>query len=334
MKFESDVEMQIEYSIEAVNLTKRYGDLVAVDHISFEVKKGEIFGFLGPNGAGKTTTIRMLTGVTKPTSGKAVISGFDVVSEPNRAKENVGVVPDVSYLYDEMTVWSNLIFSASLFGIPKETRETRARELLQLFGLYERRNDRVGAFSRGMQKRVMIAAALIHEPEIFFLDEPTTGLDVQSSRQIRGLIKELNRKGATVFLTTHYIEEADQLCHRIAILDRGKMITVDTPEKLKTTVEAEHIIEVSFDHTEDVANELNALSHFRGVVTTGDKFRLYVEDPSETLPLIFDLAKKNHWKVISVNTLMPSLEDAFVRLTGLHAEVMTIEKEHMKPVRG
>ncbi len=328
------VTMQAEYAIEVSNLTKKYGELVAVDHINFQVKKSEIFGFLGPNGAGKTTTIRMLTGVTKPTSGKAVISGFDVVREPIRSKGQVGVVPDVSYLYDEMSVWSNLIFSARLFSIPKETGETRARELLKLFGLYERRNDRVGAFSRGMQKRVMIAAALIHEPELLFLDEPTTGLDVQSSRQIREMVKELNRKGVTVFLTTHYIEEADQLCHSIAIIDRGRMITVDTPERLKTMVEAEHIIEVSFDHTEDIANKLKVLSHVKNVVTAGDKFRLCVEDPSETLPLIFDFAKEHQIKVLSVNTLKPTLEDAFCRLTGLQSEVMTIEKEHIRPGRG
>lgn len=180
----------------------------------------------------------------------------------------------------------------------------------------------------------MIATALVHEPEILFLDEPTTGLDVQSSRQIRDLIKELNRNGTTVFLTTHYIEEADQLCQRVAIIDRGKIITVDTPEKLKTTVQAERIIEVSFDRVEDMTNKLQRLSSVRDVVAAGDKFRLYVEDPSETLPSIFHFAKKNHLKVTSVSTLRPTLEDAFVKLTGLRPEVMAIEKEHAKSAEG
>jgi ABC-2 type transport system ATP-binding protein len=322
--------MPSEKAIVVSDLTKYYGALLAVDHISFNVERGEIFGFLGPNGAGKTTTIRVLTGVTKPTSGVAMISGFDVMREPIKAKGLVGVAPEVSCLYDEMTAWDNINFSAKLHGIPKGKRTALARELLELFGLYERRNDHVNTFSGGMKKRLMIATALVHEPEILFLDEPTTGLDVQSSRQIRDLIKELNGKGTTVFLTTHYIEEADQLCQRIAIIDRGKVITVDTPEKLKTMVQVEHIIEVSFDHAEGIVNKLKGLNRVKDVITSGDKFRLYVEDPSETLPFIFHFAEKNHLKVTSVSTLKPTLEDAFVKLTGLRPEVMTIEKEHAK----
>jgi ABC-2 type transport system ATP-binding protein len=326
--------MPSQSAIEVSNLTKYYGKLLAVDHINFEVKSKELFGFLGPNGAGKTTTINMITGVTKPTSGAAFILGHDVTQEPVKAKEHVGVVPDVSGVYDEMTAWDNITFSAKLHGVPKEKRATCARELLELFGLYDRRNDRASTFSRGMKRRLMTTTALVHEPEILFMDEPTTGLDVQSSRQIRSLIKELNKKGTTVFLTTHYIEEADQLCQRIAIIDRGKIITVDNPEKLKTMVQVEYVIEVSFDHAEEISDKLKRLSHVKDVVTAGDKFRLYVEEPSETLPLIFHFAKKNHLKVTSVNTLKPTLEDAFVKLTGLRPEVMAIEKEHIKPARG
>ena len=300
--------------------------MLAVDHINFNVKKGEIFGFLGPNGAGKTTTINMLTGVTKPTSGTAFISGFDVTREPIKAKELVGVVPEVSFLYDEMTAWDNINFSAKLHSVTKEKRTALAKEFLLLFGLNERRNNRVGTFSGGMKKRLIIATALMHEPETLFLDEPTTGLDVQSARQIRDLIKDLNEKGTTVFLTTHYIEEADHLCQRIAIINRGKIITVDTPEELKNTVKTENIIEVSFDHAGDIVDELKELSRVRNVVIAGDKFRLYVEDPTETLPSIIHFAEKNRLKVTSVSTVKPTLEDAFVKLTGLHPELMTIEK--------
>ena len=300
--------------------------MLAVDHINFNVKKGEIFGFLGPNGAGKTTTINMLTGVTKPTSGTAFISGFDVTREPIKAKELVGVVPEVSFLYDEMTAWDNINFSAKLHSVTKEKRTALAKEFLLLFGLNERRNNRVGTFSGGMKKRLIIATALMHEPETLFLDEPTTGLDVQSARQIRDLIKNLNEKGTTVFLTTHYIEEADHLCQRIAIINRGKIITVDTPEELKNTVKTENIIEVSFDHAGDIVDELKELSRVRNVVIAGDKFRLYVEDPTETLPSIIHFAEKNRLKVTSVSTVKPTLEDAFVKLTGLHPELMTIEK--------
>ena len=323
--------MPSKSAIEVSDLTKCYGKLLAVDRINFKVKKGEIFGFLGPNGAGKTTTINMLTGVTKPTSGTAFILGFNVTHESINAKEVVGVVPEVSFLYDEMTAWDNINFSAKLHSVTKEKRTALARELLLLFGLYERRNDRVGTFSGGMKKRLMIATALVHEPEILFLDEPTTGLDVQSARQIRDLIKELNRKGTTVFLTTHYIGEADLLCQRIAIIDRGKIITVDTPEELKNIVKTENIIEVSFDHAGDIVDKLKGLSRVRDVVIAGDKFRLYVEDPTETLPSIIHFAEKERLKVTSVSTVKPTLEDAFVKLTGLHPELMTLEKEHTKP---
>ena len=321
----------MEVAIKVCDLTKRYLNILAVDHINFEVYQGELFGFLGPNGAGKTTTINMLTGVTKLTSGAAFILGHNVTGETVKAKEHIGVVPDVSGVYDEMTALDNINFSAKLHGVPKEERIRQAKKFLELFGLYDRRNDRVGTFSRGMKRRLMIATVLVHEPDILFLDEPTTGLDVQSSRQIRDLIKELNRKGVTVFLTTHYIEEADQLCQRIAIIDRGKIITTDTPENLKTTTQVEHVIEVSFDHAKNIGSELKRLGHVKDVVATGDKFRLYVKEPSETLPLIFDFAKKKRLRIMSISTLKPTLEDAFVKLTGLYPEVMAVEKEHVKP---
>lgn len=323
--------MPSESAIAVSDLTKCYGKLLAVDHINFTVKKGEIFGFLGPNGAGKTTTINMLTGVTRPTSGTAFISGFDVKHENIRAKKLVGVVPEVSFLYDEMTAWENIIFSAKLHSVPKKKRTALAQELLRLFSLYERRNDQVGTFSGGMKKRLMIATALVHEPELLFLDEPTTGLDVQSARQIRDLIKELNGKGTTVFLTTHYIEEADQLCQRIAIINRGQIITVDTPEELKNTVKTENIIEVSFEYAGDIVEDLKELSRVKTVATAGDKFRLYVEDPAETLASIIHFAEKNCLRITSISTLKPTLEDAFVKLTGLHPELMTLEKERTKP---
>src|SRR4030065_2302137 len=260
-------ELAMEIAVRVQDLTKRYPNVLAVDHINFEVHKGEFFGFLGPNGAGKTTTINILTGVTKTTSGVASILGYNLAKEPVKAKEHIGVVPDTSNLYDEMTAWANIIFCAKLHGVPKEKREKRANALLELVGLYDRRNDRLGTFSRGMKKRMMIAAALVHEPEILFLDEPTTGLDVQCAREVRGLIRELNRSGTTVFLTTHYLEEADLCCQRIAIIAKGKIITQDTPEKLKLSTQAEQAMEVSFDHARAVAAKLKRLNHVRDVVT-------------------------------------------------------------------
>lgn len=312
------------------DLTKHYGDIIAVNSISFDVKQGEIFGFLGPNGAGKTTTLRLLTGQTRPTSGSATVAGYNIVHEPIKAKEHVGVVPEVSSLYDEMSAWDNLIFAAELYGVPRDERGKRAKELLELFGLYARRMDHVGNFSRGMKRRLAIAAALIHKPEILFLDEPTTGLDVQSMRMIRNLVKELNANGTTIFLTTHYIEEADQLCQRLGIINQGKIAVVDNPEKLKASIEEKHIVEISFSQSNDVSDKLRGLKYVSDVSRLGDKFRLYVEDTSEAVPLLTDFARNSGLKIISINTLKPSLEDAFVKITGLSLEIMATEKEQVK----
>jgi ABC-2 type transport system ATP-binding protein len=316
--------------VKTEGLTKLYGDILAVDNVNLEVVEGEIFGLLGPNGAGKTTTIRMLTGQTKPTSGTTKVASYDITHEPIKAKQQMGVVPEVSNIYDEMSAWDNLIFAAQLYSVPKIEREKRAKELLELFGLYERRKDRVVGFSRGMKRRVTIAAALIHKPKMLFLDEPTTGLDVQSSRMIRNLIKELNDSGVTIFLTTHYIEEADQLCQRVAIINQGRIVVVDNPEKLKAAMEERHVIEISFSPSRDLNDKLRGLSCVNNVSRLGDKFRLYVDDASEVIPSLIDFARKNSLKIISINTLKPSLEDAFVRLTGLSPDVMATEKEPIK----
>ncbi|MGA2681584.1 MAG: ATP-binding cassette domain-containing protein [Candidatus Bathyarchaeia archaeon] len=318
--------------IEVVNLTKRYDNILAVDNINFEVKKGEIFGFLGPNGAGKTTTTKMLTGQTRPTSGTLTVAGKNMVREPIEAKESIGVVPENSNVYDEMSAWDNLIFAAQLYRVPKVEREKKAKELLELFGLYERRKDRAGVFSQGMKRRLTIAAGLIYKPMLLFLDEPTSGLDVQSSRMIRNLIKDLNRTGVTIFLTTHYIEEADQLCQRIAMINKGKIVALDSPEKLKASVEKHQIIEVSFDQTRNLEQKLSTLKGLEKVVQFGDKFRLHVRSTSEEVPLLSDFASKNNLKIISINTLNPSLEDALVEMTGLSPEIMANEKEQGKKV--
>ncbi len=326
--------MYMNNAIKVDGLTKYYGKLLAVDHISFKVMQGSIFGLLGPNGAGKTTTVRLLTGQTKPSSGVVTVADYDVIREPIKAKEHVGVVPEVSNLYDEMSAWDNLIFAAELYGVSKNERGKRAKELLELFGLYERCRDHVGDFSKGMKRRLTIAAALIHKPAILFLDEPTTGLDVQSSRMIRNLIKELNKNGATIFLTTHYIEEADQLCQRVAIINQGKIVAADNPEKLKAAIEEQHVIEVSFSPAQILEDKLRGLNYVNNIARVGDKFRLYVEDSSEVVPLLIDFARENSLKVISINTLKPSLEDAFVKITGLSPEVMATEKEQVKREKG
>ena len=217
-------------AIEVQNLTRNYNGLRAVDGISFSVEPGEIFGFLGPNGAGKTTTIRMLTGQLLPSSGTAKVAGYDVVSERQQLKPRIGVVFDCQNLYERMSARENLVFSARLYRV----RKSRVDEVLAQVGLTERSGDKIQKYSNGMKQRVLIARALLHKPEVLFLDEPTRGLDPHIARDIRSLVNRLAKDGMTVFLTTHYMEEADQLCQRVAFLDRGGIVALDAPEKLKT----------------------------------------------------------------------------------------------------
>jgi len=318
----------LEKAIEVRDLTKRYGEILAIDHISFDVKEGEVFGFLGPNGAGKTTTIRVLTGLCRPTAGTACISGFDVVSEIVEVKKRIGVVPEVSNLYDELSAFDNLLFMTQLYGIPRSQRRARAEELLKVFGLYERKGHLFGTFSRGMKRALTIAAGLIHSPKILFLDEPTVGLDVVAARNLRGLIGNLQKQGVTVFLTTHYLDEADLLCDRIAILVKGKIVKIDTPEMLKTVAEEEPIIEVSFKkmHPQIVEGLSERLPQFRVVAVGHNKVRIYGGSSAEVLETVLEYAKGNDILIEEVNSIKPSLEDAFIKITGLSPSVMATEK--------
>jgi len=229
--------------IQTFNLTKLYGEIIAVDRVSFEVKKGEIFGFLGPNGAGKTTTIRMLTGLSRPTDGKASILGLDINSRIVEIKKYIGIVPEISNLYDELSAIDNLLFMAQLYGVPRRKRRERAEELLKTFRLHERKDSLFRTFSRGMKRALTIAAALIHNPKVLFLDEPTAGLDVVAARSLRNLISNLHQQGITIFLTTHYLEEADLLCDHVAILVKGKILTIDTPQVLKAKTDKKSLEE-------------------------------------------------------------------------------------------
>lgn len=220
-------------AIEVNGLTKSFENITAVDNIRFSVNSGEVFGFLGPNGAGKTTTIRMLTGLSKPSNGKASILNYDVQTEISKIKKRVGVVPEASNLYDELSGFDNLVFMSQLFGVARSERIKRAEELLKTFGLYERKDGLFKKYSRGMKRALTIAAALVHKPDVLFLDEPTVGLDVVAARSLRNLIKNLHKQGITIFLTTHYLEEADSLCDRVAIIVKGKIVRIDTPKALK-----------------------------------------------------------------------------------------------------
>ncbi|MFW6113622.1 MAG: ATP-binding cassette domain-containing protein [Actinomycetota bacterium] len=301
-------------------LVKRYGDLIAVDGISFEVEPGELFGFLGPNGAGKTTTVNILTGVSLPTSGSASIHGHDVIKDSFRAKEAINVVPEVSNAYIEYSAWKNLMFTGALYGVSKKETARRAGELLQAFELYEKRDVKVRSFSQGMRRKLVIAMALINEPRVLFLDEPTTGLDVQSVLTIREMVRELNGKGITVFLTTHNLTEANVLCNRVAIIDRGRIVAIDTPENLKSAARSVQVVEVSFDREEALTGkDFTILSAVKEATRMGDKLRLMTEDPSATVSALTRHAEEKGLRITYINTPGPSLEDVFVELTGVDA---------------
>ncbi len=300
--------------IHASDLTKVFGKSIAVDHISFDVQKGEIFGFLGPNGAGKTTTTRMLTGVIPPDAGTATILGHDIRAEPVLAKQGFGVVPETSNAYADLTAWQNLMLMGELYGLPRARAEQRSSDLLGMVGLLERKDQKVQAYSKGMKQRLILAMALIHEPELLFLDEPTSGLDVQSTQMILSLLRDLNTQGTTIFLTTHNMEEANRLCHRVGIIRSGKMVAIDAPEKLKTAIDRVHKIEVSFDR--DMPD--NALAGLEGVTTanrTGDKWQITTQNKDATIHSLATFSQQNGVVIVTLNTLAPSLDEAFLRLT-------------------
>jgi len=311
------------HAIEVQNLTKIYpssgsgGGLLAVDHINFTVGKGEIFGFLGPNGAGKSTTQRMLTTLLTPTEGQILILGHDLADDSYPAKRQIGLVPEESNVYTELTAWDNLMFTGRLYRMSKTDRTIRAEELLKDFGLWEKKDVKAEEFSKGMKRRLSIAMAIIHKPALLFLDEPTPGLDVQSARTIQTLIRQLSSEGTTVFMTTHQIEEANQLCDRVAIINHGKIAAIDTPEKLKQTFQQVQSVEIAFTSSpKGLECKLTNLPNVSTVLKIGDKWRLYTETPPVLLPHLIKFSEEENLDIMSLNTLAPSLEDVFLQITG------------------
>ena len=301
-----------QYIIEVDNLTKRFGPLVAVDHVNFHVKQGELFGFLGPNGAGKTTTVRILIGVVKADEGKTTISGYPAGSL--KAKQVAGVVPEMSNAYPDLSGWDNLMLMCQLYGVTSSEAKERSKSLLEEMGLLQRRNDPSKSYSKGMKQRLILCMALVSDPAVLFLDEPTSGLDVQSARLMKNMLQKLNHSGKTIFLTTHDMDEANQLCDRVAIINKGKIVAIDAPEKLRLATSSMHSVEVSFT----IPVDTNALAQLTGVITirkVGDKYRLYTNDPGDLVVALVKHADTIGLKIISLNILAPSLEDAFVALT-------------------
>jgi len=314
--------------IEVSGLTKQFGEVTAVDHISFEVHRGEIFGFLGPNGAGKTTTINLLTGLAKPDSGTIRIGGVECTRNLKAAQHLIGVVPDESNLYPELSGFDNLCFCAALYGMRKNERRMRAQELLKTFDLADAGHRKFAGYSKGMKRKLAIAAGIIHSPQILFLDEPTTGIDVASARHIRQLMGDLHRAGMTIFLTTHYIEEAERLCQRIAFIVRGRIVLIDAVATLLQPVQQRHVMLVSILNSDSLLCGKLASAfpdlEFRSIAD--GQVRVESAKPISVSPLVRFLEDQGA-EVTEARRLHPSLEDVFVRVTGMGADSMRKEKE-------
>ncbi len=263
-------------AVEADELSKTFGEVEAVSDVSFEVEKGEFFGFLGPNGAGKTTTIRMLTGLITPDSGKALIDGINSQKDPIGAKMKMGVIPEFGNIYEDLTALENLHLAGKFYGMNKKKREKRASEILKMMKLEKRGQDILQNFSKGMTQRVNIGCAIIHEPPVLFLDEPTSGLDVQSRRLVIRLIQKMQKEGTTIFLTTHDIKEANELCERVGIIHEGELVAIDRPEKLRNTFDKTQSIEVSIDG--DFSPESLKNDHVNKIERSGDKLKIFTDD--------------------------------------------------------
>jgi len=301
--------------IEVHGLTRRFGDLTAVDHVEFEVNEGEVFGFLGPNGAGKTTTIRMLTGVLDPTEGTATIQGHDIRKEPLAAREHLGIVPEEANVYLDLSVWRNVMLMAELHCVSREKRVKEGERLLALLGLGDRKKQKARTLSKGLRQRLMLCSALVSGPEVLFLDEPTSGLDVQSARLIRQIVRNLNGDGLTVFLTTHNMDEAEEMCDRVAIINKGRIAAIDTPDQLRQTVRASQYVEASFDGRGPEDAELRGLPEVECVAREGERFMLYTQHPGRTAVALAGLADRRGLEVRELSTRKPSLEEIFLFLT-------------------
>jgi ABC-2 type transport system ATP-binding protein len=318
-----------EHIIEVTNLVKKYGQLTAVDDISFNVNQGEIFGFLGPNGAGKTTTINILCTLARPTSGQATLNGYDVTRQQNQVRHSIGLVFQDSSLDDRLTGLHNLRFHAMVYHVPVAEREKRIEHVLKMVDLWDKRNKFVRTYSGGMKRRLELARGLLHYPKVLFLDEPTLGLDPQTRNHIWEYVLELQkREGTTVFLTTHYMDEAEKAT-RIAIIDHGKLVAMDTPLKLKRML-GKDIITVITDDNTAAAEEIQS-RYQTEVRREGDQLSFAVENGEEFLPVFI---KESGLKITSISLRRPTLEDVFLKITGREIreeEVGDSIKERMRP---
>ena len=311
--------IQILYSVQTKSLTKSFGDVIAVNDVSFSVKTGEIFGFLGPNGAGKSTTMMILTTLLKPTSGQALINGFDVLINAKQVRENIGYVQQETTVDEYLTGRENLILQAKLNHIPKNEIDQRIDDILELIELSDKQDNPVLTYSGGMRKRLDIAGGLLHKPKVLFLDEPTVGLDIQTRRKIWEYIKKIHDEfEMTIFLSTHYMEEADNLCDRIGIIDGGKIQVIDSPENMKNAMGNEVISIMIEDekNTTTLISNLRQIEFVKNINNDGTKLILFVSNGTQVIPKIFQISSELEIKIISISLTRPTLDDVFISYTG------------------
>jgi daunorubicin resistance ABC transporter ATP-binding subunit len=306
-----------DIAIEISNLTKRFENVTALDNLSLAVKYGEIFGLLGPNGSGKTTTINIVSGLSKPTSGQVKVLGYDITENADAVHAVLGAVPQETALYEELTAWTNMTIHADLYGVRRSEREQRIIDMLNLVQLYERRDNRVSTFSGGMKRRLALARALLHDPKLLYLDEPTLGVDVQSRRALWNYILDLKKKGKTILLTTNYLEESNALCDRLAILDHGRLVALDTSSSLKrrygdTIIE----IETTSPISENILRRMRTLPGITKVHQNGKALKIVsTGDDTSTIGQIVMLVT-NDTALRTISQREPNLDEIFLNLTG------------------
>ena len=315
--------------IETRNLVKRYGDKVAVNDVSFDVRAGEIFGFLGPNGAGKSTTIRMLCGILAPTSGTGNVGGFDVRTQPEQIKARIGYMSQKFSLYQDLTVEENIDFYSGIYMIPTEKKRQRKEWVIGMAGLAEHRNSRTAILSGGWKQRLALGCAILHEPPIIFLDEPTSGVDPISRRNFWDLIYHLAERGVTVFVTTHYMDEAEY-CDRLGFIYRGELIAVGAPEELKTRFMAENVVEVLCDRPHEAMEHIEGLMGIRHAALFGKGLHVVAEQADRSIPLIADRLRERGFTVSRLEKIVPSLEDVFVSLIEARDRQEGAQREYTK----
>jgi ABC-2 type transport system ATP-binding protein len=319
--------------IKTENITKKFDGFTAVDNISFSVKKGEIFGFLGPNGAGKTTTIKMLTTLLIPTNGSAEVAGYNIKTEKDNVRKNIGIVFQEPALDVELTGRENLDYHARMYGLPKEKRKTRVTDVLNLVDLVDKKDLYVKKYSGGMKRRLEIARGLMHYPTILFLDEPTLGLDAQTRRAIWAYIKKMNKEeGTTIFLTTHYMDEADQVCDRVGIIDRGKLLVIDSTENLKNAI-GNDVITLSSSNIDKLVKRLEKESWIKKTKIHDSFLTLGVEKGEEKIPIVIEIAQSLGIKIKTISLRKPTLDDVFLSYTGRTMRDEEPEQQWKKFVR-